>query len=300
MFEKILVPLDGSELAEVTLPYVEELAGRLNSEVVLLHSCQPEHRQFQHMHEIYINDMAEQVGSRIKKHWTKSTATVRAQTITANEASESICNYVQEKSMGLVVMATHGASGFKTWALGSVVDKVCRSISVPTLLIRANASKSVEKSKLFNRILLTLDGSEASKTAMPFALELATRLKASIVLFQMVRSSYMYAGADGMTPGMGVDYARIDAMEEKRVHGYMAGVASEIREKGIPVTYQVAVGIDAAQGILDVGHKSNTDLVVMASRGNSGITRWVLGSVAEKVLREGDLPLLLVRETKKS
>lgn len=286
MFERILLPLDGSESTERAVPYAEELAGRLGSEVILFHSCRAEEQQFHHMHQIYIDNMIRLVQRQINKRWSRSGARVQGEAL-IGEPVETICNYVKDKDIGLVVMATQDGPGFK----------IIRAVSVPALLIRAKAVPEAKgRKRLINRILLPSDGSEAGKIAIPFAEELAVKLKARVTLFRMTRSSYSYAGMEGMAPTVGVDFSRIDRAEERRIRAYLANVAEELREKGIPVTYNTVLGTDPAYEIIELGKKVNADLVVMSTHGRSSLARWVLGSVAERVLHEGDLPLLLVRQ----
>ncbi|MBI2830146.1 MAG: universal stress protein [Chloroflexi bacterium] len=297
MFEKILVPLDGSELAEIAIPYAEEIGGRLGSEITLLHVCRPEHEAFQHMHKIYLANIVDSVERYIRRHWPKSGTTVKGEAL-PGEPDQVIGGHIKENNIGLLVMASHGASGLRTLVIGSVADKVVRSVWVPTLIIRAKAAPQEGKAKLINRILLPLDGSDASKMALAYAEELAIKVKASIHLFRMARSSYAYAGLEGVGGTVTLDLTRIDRAEEKRVRDYLAGIAEEIRARDIPVTYSTMLGTDPAYELIELSDKVDADLIVMSTRGRSPLARWIIGSTAEKLLREGKLPLLLVRQVK--
>lgn len=291
MFERILLPLDGSRLAELAIPYGEELAGRLGSEVILLHACPSQHEPFSHMQELYLDGMVNTMQRQIKRKLPRCEGyRVRAEVI-FGEPPDVICDYVQKNEIGLVILATHGASGLKVWMLGSVADKVIRAVNIPTLLIRAEKGRPVEgKKSLVSRILLPLDGSDTSKIAVPYALELAKRLKASITLYRMAEEAYRY------TVPVTIDWAQVDAAQEKRVRNYLTEVESDLRREGVPVTHAVTLGTDPAVEILEQQRKTKADLVVMAIRGRSPVVRWVFGSTAEKVLLNGDLPLLLVRK----
>ncbi len=297
MFEKILLPLDGSELAEVTLPYGVELASRLGSEVILFHVCSPEHKEFYRMHKMYLDDAADRVRHEIMRSRPKGgEVKVKSETL-LGEPVETICDYVTKNNIGLMVMASSGASGIQMWRLGSVTDKVFRTVSIPAMVIRAGTSRRGEgKRRLINRILLPLDGSDASKLALPVAEELALWLKARITLFQMAHRVFPLYDASGLEAGYGVNYARLDAAAENSARTYLIGVEKDLRQTGIAVTHSVAVGTDPANEIIELGKKVDADLVVMSTHGRSPVRRWVFGSVAEKVLREGDIPLLLVRQ----
>jgi len=138
-----------------------------------------------------------------------------------------------------------------------------------------------------------------SEQSAPYAVELATKLKASITLFGMAEKAAYYSTHISFVPysmNMEAEYDRMDAAAERNVRTYLIGVEKELRKDGARVTHAVTLGITPADDILKQVDKANADLVVMATRGRSPVNRWAFGSVAEKVLRTGELPLLLVKE----
>jgi nucleotide-binding universal stress UspA family protein len=302
MFERILLALDGSELAESALPYVCDLASQLNAEVFLLHVCPQEHQSYLHMHQIYMNTIAETLSKRIAQYSEgRSQAKVQAEVITG-DATKIIFDYVKLKSIGIVVITTYGTSGIRPWAMGNTADKIIRGVGVPTLLVRNKERTTLSDQKVdIKKILLPLDSSDASKIAVPCAVELAKKLKATITLFSMTHTSYAQ-NIDGagmgtaMGAGIGVNWDAIDAASKKFTDEYLGNVAAEIQKQGVEVNYSNYIGLDAAFEILEMEKKIPADVVVMATRGRSSIARWALGSVAEKVLREGSKPILLVKE----
>ena len=300
MFEKILLTLDGSPVAEVAVPYAEFLAGRLGAELILLH-VNSERESNPHMYEIYLNSMAGAMRLQIKKSMPQG-GEPRVQTVvTTGDPGEVIHNYIEKNAISLVVMSTRGSSGIKLWLLGSVADKVIRAVNIPVLLVRAKEPQTAaSKKKVISRILLPLDGSATSKAAVPCAMELARKLKASVTLFRMAeRVSEMMAYLLPYRKQIAKTYEWMDTAAVKDARSYLVGVEKELRQEGIPVTHVVTSGVDPAYEILEQEKKTNADLVVMASRGKSPIDAWSIGSVAEKVLHSGGLPLLLVRNTTK-
>lgn len=293
MYERILVTLDGSQLAEVAIPYVEELAGRLGGEIILLNVCRPEQEPFNNMHEIYLQDMAHKLERGVKKKFPRCEECKVTGVVIAGEPSDVIFDYVEKNDIKMIVMATHGGSGPRVWMLGSVVDKVVRAVNIPTLVIRVERGLPDKVRKgLINRILLPLDGSDAGRTIVPYAAALAKRLKASITLFGMVQKV-------ATAPINYSDIKRIRRMEkeeDKRMRAFIGEVETELRGDGIPVKHVVTLGENAAEEILELGKKVEADLVVVATHGRSAIARWFLGSVAEAVLLEGDLPVLMMRK----
>ena len=133
MFEKIIVPLDGSELAEVALPYAEEIAGRMGSDLILLYVKEPNETRSQHMLQCYLESIASTAKAGAEKYLAESgTKKINIETkiLTGNPAEE-IINFADSTEGAKVIMATHGQSGITRWALGSVADKVTRATVRP-------------------------------------------------------------------------------------------------------------------------------------------------------------------------
>jgi len=278
MYEKIVVPLDGSKLAEVALPYAEELAAKMGSKIVLLSVLESaEDYEFQKT-QIYIKKITEATRQRAEKYLEKSEGkeiTVEAATRVGYPA-EGVVSYANKGGFKLIIMATHGRSGIGRWALGSVADKVVRTAArQPLMLIRARVARpDMHEKGVLRKILVPLDGSITSEVVIPYIRELASKLEAELTLLQVVpQDNHIYTDAEG----------------------YLKSVCSLLEEKGITANYKVRIGA-AADEIIDLADELNADMVAMSTRGRTGVSRWVLGSVAQKVLLGGNTPLLLVRD----
>jgi nucleotide-binding universal stress UspA family protein len=294
MFEKILLPLDGSEVAEMAIPYGEELASRLGSEVVLYHVHDPEQRSQERTHQVYLDRLAETVQSNIRKGQSQSAAVKVTTIVEAGEPTENIRNLVDKNKVDLVIMTAVSTAGLKIGKmLGSVADHISRTVPVPVMLIRPQHMQQTKaKERLISNILIPLDGSDLSKLALPVGAELASKLKVSATLFQMASMVRLYGDVTGGYAY--IDYTKLDEDEKKRVNDEMVKIETELKQKGLTVTHVVNSGFDAAGEIIELCKKIDTDLVVMSTHGRSGLGRWLLGSVAEKILRHGETPLLLV------
>jgi nucleotide-binding universal stress UspA family protein len=295
MFKRILLPLDGAEIAEMALPYAEELARSLGSEIVLFHVRGQEQRvEYEHIQQTYLERLAEQVKHNLSQDPPKAGDVKVTTRLAAGEPSESICSLVNKNEVDLVIMASVSASGLKIGKmLGSVADHVCRTIPVPVMLIRPNFIKPrSDNKKMIDHILLPLDGSELSKLALPVGEELAARLKASLTLFQMAHLIRLYDDGSGST--LYIDYQALNNQEENRVQTEMALLEKRLAGKGLDLNSVVTKGFDPADEIIETAKKINADLTVMSTHGRSGLGRWAFGNVAEKVLRHGESPLLLV------
>ena len=171
-------------------------------------------------------------------------------------------------------MSTHGQSGIRRWTIGSIANKVVRATKRPVALVRAEGTRpEVPQKGMLRKALLPLDGSKESEVAIPYVAELASRLGISVVLLQVLAIGYKALAED-----------------------YLEKIGAQLKQKGVTVESRVMYG-EAATEIINLAAEIHADVVAMSTHGRSGIGRWVLGSVAERVLYEGNTPLLLVRET---
>lgn len=138
MFERIFVPLDGSKLTELALPYAEELEARTGSQVTLLRVITSSEAEDHDKTQVYLKGVAKEIKTDTKKLLDKPKGEIKVETavLTGNPA-EAIVDYAATKKIGLIVMASHGRSGIGRWTLGSVAEKVVRGGSSPVLLVRS-------------------------------------------------------------------------------------------------------------------------------------------------------------------
>jgi nucleotide-binding universal stress UspA family protein len=203
---------------------------------------------------------------------------------------------VAKKKVDLIIMTAVSVSGHKIGKmLGSVTDHLCRTVPIPVLIIRPQDIARIEsKQQLINRIFIPQDGSEPGKLALPVGTELSARLKVPITLFQMANMLRVYDYGIGMGSGGYIDYGKFDESEKIRVNEEILDLENKLKQTGLDVTHKVTSGVDAAGEIMKASKEAGADLTVMSTHGRSGIDRWALGSVTERVLRYGEMPLLLV------
>jgi nucleotide-binding universal stress UspA family protein len=194
------------------------------------------------------------------------------------------------RDFDLIAMATHGRSGIGRWVYGSVADKVLHGASVPVLLVRARPAATAGAVPP-RRILLPLDGSELAEQALPLALALAERAGAELILAQSIASAAM---ALANPYGYGVGAAELLEHVQAGAQAYLEDVGQRLADGRLTVRTEVRLE-PAAEAILDVASEKQADLIVMSTHGRSGVGRWVLGSVADRVLRGTTVPVLLVR-----
>jgi nucleotide-binding universal stress UspA family protein len=142
---------------------------------------------------------------------------------------------------------------------------------------------------MYKKILVPLDGSELAKRALEQAEKLAKNFDAEIILFQVVPFMPIYGSPELVTPLI------VDEKQKEAAEKYLGNLAEELKKKGFKVTATVRTGQQVAVEIIDFAKESAADLIMMCTHGRSGITRWVLGSVALKVLTRAETPILLIR-----
>jgi len=142
---------------------------------------------------------------------------------------------------------------------------------------------------MYKKILVPLDGSELAKKALDHAEKLAKVFGAEIILFQVVPFMPIYGSPELVTPLI------IDEKQKETAERYLTNLAEEMKKRGHKVTTTVRTGQQVAVEIIDFSKESGADLIVMCTHGRSGITRWVLGSVALKILTRAETPILLLR-----
>ncbi len=306
--DRMLVPLDGSELAEVVFTYAKELAGRLDLDIILLHVSSPEEAEFIPMHRAYVERAAEIV-RRQSRELQKKTGirpggkTIKVQgELAVGYPAEEILRYADENAVDLIIMATHGRSGIRRWSLGSVANKILRASKVPVLLARAGIPAEVTYDKWPKRtILVPLDGSELSESVLPYVRTLAKQRgvePVDVVLLRVCESPVTPAYYTPELTGVPLNWGRYMeqdmARSKQAADKYLAGIEKQLRDAGLNVRSEVLIG-KAADEITDYVNRNPFNLIVMATHGRSGLSRWVYGSVAENILLGVSSPIFLVR-----
>lgn len=288
MFKRILLPLDGSALAEEAIPYADELATKMGSEITLIHVCAPKDKEVHNMHRLYLEKMADIMQKRLK-------VKVKAEHFIGDLAGK-VCDYVNQNDIGLVIMTAHGHSKLRIRLLGGRVDSIFRLVSCPTMLIQTVDTRTTQcAGGCFHNIMLSLDGTEIGEIALPVAEELAKGLGARLTLFQMAKESQYTKSEDDIIGDTGLRDDELNAAEMERVKAYLGCIKEKLQSKGIEATSIVTLGTDPAKASTKAAKEAEADLQVMASRGHLPVTAWAPNSIAHKLLNTSDIPLLVVK-----
>ena len=286
MYEKILVTLDGSRLAETIVPYVAQLAAALGSQVTVLHVATAEPPSSTKDYSTPSHEYLEGIAAKVLQAGVLKADRHMA----AGEAHKEIVSFAEGNGYNLIAMATHGRSGLGRWAFGSTADKVLQTSTLPLLLRRPPEGATAAGSKPVSSLVVPLDGSTVAEGALPVVQEVARRMKVPVTLLRVVPIIGNLAA--GPEP-----YAfdpRVDAEMEAAAEKYLSQVREGFQRMGLEATTKLKRGYPPNQ-ILEHAETVPGALIVMTTHGRSGVSRWVLGSVADRVLRTGQAPVLLLR-----
>jgi nucleotide-binding universal stress UspA family protein len=276
MFDKILVPLDGSPLSDRILTQLRRLLVRKDAAVSLVEVVAPG--------DLEREKVSGQLMESARKHLDSVAGPLRAggarvdARVLVGDPAERILLHSLEDPPSLVAMATHGRSGIRRWTRGSVAERVLRGAKSPLLLV--NPFTEEGKEARFKRILVPLDGSEEAASLLPLACGFARMYDATLVLHFATPVSITIDG---------VPQDFVTAADARRLLERFVP-----RLGGIPVELSTANG-DPASTILDAVSEKKCDVIAMTTSAQTGLTRWILGSVAENVLRHAHCPILVQR-----
>lgn len=319
MFKRILVPLDGAARAERAIPVAARLARASNGSVILLQVVTPpidyggyltqEPFLSESMIEMYLNEARSYLETLAKSEDLAGIGT-RVEAIFGTPAQE-IFALTQSRRVDLIVMTSHGRTGFTRWALGSVTHRVVHHSPVPVLVLRDDAPLPVDRPIDADhplRALVPLDGSPLAETALEPAAYLIAALASpsisSLHLAQVVKLPSTTHDEEFV--------AKIGKEILDNAKTYLAAVKERLEETlkqlNLTVTWSVAIDPDVADALIGMaengaGEKEakglrGCDLIAMSTHGRSGWQRWTMGSVTERVLNAARVPLLVVRPQK--
>jgi nucleotide-binding universal stress UspA family protein len=286
--KEILVPLDGSGEAESVLPYLRDLAPKFDSHVHILGvGIGRKTRRVNRLLEDYIKKIA----SGLRSDNIKAEAVIRY-----GIAADKILDFTVEKGADLIIMATHGRSGITRWWMGSVAEKVITEAIAPVLLVRSKRpAKTGTAGKLhfLHKILAPLDGSDIGEAALAYAETLAIKSQASVDLLQIISPP----GTVEASLLGGPDWRKFIKAMHDAGENYLKSISARLSGNGVKSIYEVVTG-DPADKIVEYAEDKRVSVIAMSTHGRTGLARWVLGSVADKVLHSARIPILLVRSPK--
>jgi len=311
MYRTILVPLDGSSFGEAALPLALQLARRAGAILQLVHVMPPlgtiysdaplyfdsslEQEVFDHQkasHQEYLEHVARKLSAA---------APVVVQTsLLSGDIPASLRTHAAQVGADLFVMTTHARGPMGRFWLGSVADDLVRKLPMPVLLVRpGEAVTQFEPEPLLRHILIPLDGDKLAEQMIEPALALGQLMDADYTLLRVIKpvipTTYPLEGASMVEVAQSLieQMQAIQAQIQREAQAYLEKIAGDLRQRGFRVLTRVVVEDKPALAVLH--EAESADLVALCTHGRAGLSRLFLGSVADKVIRGGKVPVMVLR-----
>jgi nucleotide-binding universal stress UspA family protein len=295
MYSKILTALDGSKLSERILPCARFFSGGLKLPVELLVVIDPE------------TLMASETGDNRRRETLlaerKKTAALYLKNIAGTfpaglrvdcavevgKPAEVIADRAATDIATLIAIGTHGRSGVQRWLLGSVADKVLHAARNPLLLVRTTEETQSIETAALKSILVPLDGSELAESVLPHATELSKKMNLEIVLVRIFNLPTTYYDEGYVADERVWELIRDEAQE------YLDRKVKELKNEGVARVTSVLLEGFAAERIIALAQETPENLIAICTHGRSGVRRFVLGGIADRVVRHSGDPVLVIR-----
>ena len=269
----MLVALDGSSNAEKVLPYVEPILRKGKGRALLLQVLPAGAEGPVAACQAYLREVA----ARLAKHKIKSEAE-----IAYGDPAVSIVRVAEKIKAGLVAFTSHGQGGLSQWVFGSVAQKILRGCSRPLFVVRALETPAAK----VKRIIVPIDESIGSEAALPYATDLARAYAASVELLHVSPEQ-----------GIEADDSKLrawHAKEKKRMDARFDEIETSVRDVKF---VRVCREGDPASKIMDRVEAEPASILAMVNHGRTGVSRWIYGSVCEKILQAARCPVLIARHS---
>lgn len=296
MFKHLLVPLDGSHLAEAALPAAACLAEHLAASITLIHIIERDvsgeiHGERHLKTPAEAHAYLEAVAGRAFP--AEIHVACHVHTVGTADLPQSILDHVEELAPDLIVMCTHGSGGLRDFLFGNIAQQVIARGNTPVLLIRPK-EKSVRGVFAVSRLLVPLDGDPTHAQGLPVAADLARVCGAELFLVFVVPTTGTLSGDEAATGRLlpstmraVLDLAQRDAAD------YLARQMIALQATGLTVKAAIRRG-DPATAIVEAADAAGADMIVMGTHGKVGIDAFWAGSLSPKISGRSKLPILLV------
>src|SRR5271157_2776923 len=295
MLDPILVPLDGSPLAECVLPQVVAMGQPFNAKIMLLHiqdknPTDASARIFDlldwQINKTKAKLYLESIGDRLEKSGLPTKAIVLEGMVT-----ESITEFAQNQEIKLVILSSHGHNGLRKWGISSVAHNIVISAPTTMLIVRAHQPKE----QTYGKILVPLDGSWRAENVLPIVTLLARFHKSQIQIVHVVKNPEM---ARHMPPAQeDIDLAdQFVARNRKEALDYLDQVQMDSSLTGIDVKTHLLTSDNVSAAIHELVDREQIDMVALSAHGYSGNNQWPYGSMVNNFILYGKAPLLIVQD----
>jgi nucleotide-binding universal stress UspA family protein len=296
MVKNILLPLDGSELAETAIPVAAYLAEKLGAQITLLHVIEKNAPESVHgqTHLTNEKDACDYLAHVAEEHIPETLKVKKhVHTEEVDKVSRSIVEHSGEFAPDLIILCAHGWGGVRDFVVGNIAQQVIAAGTVPVLLLQTHAPDDWQFLG-FDRILVALDGNPQHESGLEWAIPLAKTLGAALHLVQVVPTLFtlkpQYSAAGTLLPATTTALLDID---EENAADYLEEKIKAVDAVKVSVTAEVERG-DPASQVVQSAITNHSQLIVLGTHGKSGMDAFWVSSVAPKIVEQTHLPVLLV------
>ncbi|RJP47824.1 MAG: universal stress protein [Anaerolineaceae bacterium] len=303
MFDPILVPLDGSQLAECVLPHVAAFAHSFNAEITLLRILEKNQAGASAQLFDLLNWQIQKTKATlylegIRQQFEESKVRARA-IILEGLVAEGITEYAQNAGMKLIILSSHGRHGLTQWGISSITQKIILSAPSSVLIVRARQHEvptgELPAGPLYQRILVPLDGSRRAEHVLPIIMQLAHVHKPTIHLVHVVQTPEM--ARQMPLAREDIDLAdRVVTRNREEAEHYLEQVKSRSYLQDIAVQTHLIVSDHTAAALYQVVEQEHIDLITLSAHGYSGKHQWPYGSVVNNFILYGKVSLLIAQD----
>lgn len=297
MFNHILVPLDGSSLAECVLPHVLALAPVTSAHITLIHVLEhPDNQNGNpidpmgwHMKKQELISYLEKTAEYLQKSGLDVT-----HSLVEGKSAESIIEFAHTNEVDLIALSTHGRTGLSGWNVSSVVQKVMLRSYRSILLARAYISPCTDAAR-YEKLFLGSDGSARAEFMLPVAINLAKFHNAEVIIGTVIQKPQFIQ----RMPLSPEDASLIEQVLERNqsiAKHYHEQIMTQFELKGIKASSNVVIAEHAVSALHDLVEEAKSDLVMLVAHGESGERRWPYGSIATSFIAHGETPLLILQD----
>jgi nucleotide-binding universal stress UspA family protein len=300
MFDPILVPLDGSLLAECVLSHTAAIARAFNARVMLLRVLDKNQAIEKTQLFDLVNWQINKTGAKLYLDKTRirlRESGLRVETnLTEGLVADSITEFAQNKGMKLIILSSHGRSGLSQWGISSVTQKIIFSAPTSVLIIRAHQPAASELDELrYTRIMVPLDGSRRAENVLPMVTLLAQYHRSQIHLVHVVKTPEMARQLPLAHEDVELSERIVTRNREEAIR-YLDQVRLHSPLDGIDVQTHLLTSDNAAAALHELVGQQNIDLVVLSAHGYSGTNQWPYGSMVNNFILYSKVPLLIVQD----
>lgn len=298
MINHILVPLDGSALAECVLPHVMAIAPVTNARVTLMHVLEhPQNRNGNspidpmgwHMQKQELQTYLEGVVERLKAAGIEASSS-----LVEGKSAENIIEFAQANNVDLIALSTHGRTGLSGWNVSSIVQKVLLRSYRSILLARAYAVPTVEKIE-YKRLFIGTDGSARAEYMLPMAISLAQHHNSEIIIGTVIEKPQIIQRMPLSEKEAKLINQLADKNQKLATH-YHQQITTQLSLKGLKVKSTVAIADHALGALHDMVEEVRADLVILVAHGETGERRWPYGSITTSFIAHGNTPLMIMQD----